>query len=169
MVAHPNAWMTKELFMNWLCHFASSIPSGVSHENRHLLIFDGHGGHIALQTVEATNTMGIDLLTFPTHTTHKLQRLDVSVFGPFKSYFRVERATWMAKNPRLEVKRAELAKLASKAFKRALTPLNIMVGFRQIGIWPLNYDALIHDMACSQAFDIDGHEDADVVNILSLS
>ena len=83
MAAHPNAWMTKELFMNWLCHFASSIPGGVSHENRHLLIFDGHGSHIALQTVEAANTMGIDLLTLPAHTTHRLQPLDVSVFGPF--------------------------------------------------------------------------------------
>ena len=54
--------------------------------------------------------------------------------------------------------------------KRALTPSNIMAGFRRTDIWPLNYDALIHDMACSQAFDIDGQEDANATNnILSLS
>ena len=70
--AHPNAWMTKELFLNWLCHFAAFISSGVLREKKHLVIFDGHGIHIALQTVEATNIMGVDLLTFPTHTTHRL-------------------------------------------------------------------------------------------------
>ena len=66
--------------------------------------------------------------------THRLQSLDVSVFGPFNSYLRAKRASWMEKNPGIEVKRVELVELASKAFKRALTPLNIMVGFRQIDI-----------------------------------
>jgi hypothetical protein len=66
--------------------------------------------------------MGIDLLTLPAHTTHRLQPLDVSVFGPFKSYFRDERVAWMTKNPRIEVKREELVELAGKAFKRSLTP-----------------------------------------------
>ena len=114
--------------------------------------------------------MGIDLLTLPAHTTHRLQLLEVSVFGPFKSYFGAERAAWMEKNPGIEVKREELAELATKTFKRALTPSNIMVGYRWTDIQPLNCDALIHDMACSQAFGNDGQEDTDAINnILSLS
>ena len=32
--------------------------------------------------------------------------LDVSVFGPFKSYFRVKRVAWMEKNPKVELKKA---------------------------------------------------------------
>lgn len=60
----------------------------------------------------------------------------------------------------------ELPELASKAFKRVLTTSNIKARFRRIGIWPINYDALLHDMACSQAFDIHGQEDAD--SMLSL-
>ena len=52
MTTHPNAWMTKELFMNWLYHFVVVVPSGFSPTNRHLLIFYGHGSHIALQIVE---------------------------------------------------------------------------------------------------------------------
>ena len=134
MAAHPHAWMTKELFLNWLTHFSGSIPGGVSPENRHLLVLDGHGSHIAVQTIEEANNLGIDLLTLPAHTTHRLQPLDVSVFGPFKNYFRNEQASWMAKNPGVEFKRVELAELASKAFQRALTPSNIKVGFRRTGI-----------------------------------
>jgi hypothetical protein len=108
MATHPNAWMTKELFMNWLYHFASSVPCGVLHENKHLLFFYGHGSHIVLQTIESTDTMGIDLLILPAHTTHRLQPLDVSVFGPFKSYFRVEIVAHMEKNLGIEVKKVEL-------------------------------------------------------------
>ena len=53
---------------------------------------------MAIQTIEEENNLGIELLTFPTHTTHRLQPLDVSVFGPFKNYFRSKRVAWMEKN-----------------------------------------------------------------------
>jgi len=69
MVAHPHAWMTKYLFLNWIYHFAASIPGGVSLENIHLLVLEGHGSHI-VQTIEEDKSLGIDLLTLPTHTTH---------------------------------------------------------------------------------------------------
>jgi len=134
MAAHTHAWMTKELFLSCLFHFATSGPSGVSPNNRHLLILDGHGRHMDVQTIEEANNLGIDLLTLPAHTTHRLQPVDVSVFGPFNNYFRSGRIVWMAKNPRVEVKMFELAELVSKAFKRALTPSNIKAGFRRTGI-----------------------------------
>lgn len=38
----------------------------------------------------------------------------------------------MAKNPGVEVKRFELAELASKALKMALTPCNIKVGLGEL-------------------------------------
>lgn len=83
-----------------------------------------------MKTIEEENKLGIDLLTLLTHTTHKLHPLDVSVFGPFKTYFRSERASRMVKNPGVEVRMFELLELASRYFKRALTLLNIKVGFR---------------------------------------
>ena len=114
--------------------------------------------------------LGIDLLILLTHTTHKLQRLDVNVFEPLRITLRSEGASWMEMNPGIEVKIFELAEVTSKALKMGLTLSNIKVGFRKIGIWPLNYDILIHDMACSQAFDVHGHENSDVAdNMLSLS
>ena len=65
----------------------------------------------------------------------------------------------MVKNPGVEVKRFEIAELASKSFKRDLTPSNIKAGFRRIGIWPLNYDALMHHTSCSQVFHVYGQEE----------
>lgn len=129
MVAQPHAWMTKELFLNWLYHFSRSVPGGASPTNRHLLIFDGHRSHVALSTIHEAKSLGIDLLTLPAHTSHKLQPLDVSVFSPFKTHFKSERSKWMAKHPHIEIRRTELAELASKAFKLALTSENIIASF----------------------------------------
>jgi hypothetical protein len=58
--------------MNWIYIFSTYVPGGVSPYNKHLLIFNGYGNHVALQTMEEENKMGIDLLTSPTHTTHRL-------------------------------------------------------------------------------------------------
>lgn len=80
MAAHPHAWMIKELFLSWLFHFAALVPSGISPNNRHLLILDGHGNHMVVQTIEEANNLGIDLLTLPTHTAHRLQPLDVRLY-----------------------------------------------------------------------------------------
>lgn len=122
MVAHPHAWMTKELFLNWRCHFVASIPGGVSLENRHLIVLDGHGSHVTVQMIEQSNKLGIDLLTLATNTTHGLQPLYVNLFGPFKIYFKSKQASWMVNNLEAEVKRFELVELACMDFKRALTP-----------------------------------------------
>ena len=67
---------------------------------------------MAIQTIDEENRLCIVLLTLPTHTTHILQPIDVSVFGPFKSYFRGERATWMEMQPEEEVNKFELDELA---------------------------------------------------------
>ncbi|KAH9291752.1 hypothetical protein KI387_043059, partial [Taxus chinensis] len=162
MAAHPSAWMTRELFISWLYHFSKSVPGGVCPENRHLLIFDGHGSHVALSTIEEARRLGIDLLTLPAHTTHRLQPLDVSVFGPFKAYFRSERMQWMCNNKYQEVKRSDLAEIGSRALAKALTPANIRAGFRRTGIWPLDPNALQNDMECSKLYIIeeDANEEA---------
>ena len=57
------------------------------------------------------------------------------------------------------MKRFKLAELASKAFKRDLTPSNIKAGLRRTVIYQLNYDALMHDTGCSQVFHVDGQEE----------
>ena len=52
------------------------------------------------------------------------------MFMHFKCFFRSEREVGMVKNPGREVKGFELAKIASKTFKRALIPSNMKDTFR---------------------------------------
>ena len=63
--------------------------------NRHLLILDGHGSHVGLETMQLAASMGLDIVTIPSHTSHALQPLDVNCFKPFKSAYKKERDTYM--------------------------------------------------------------------------
>ena len=99
MSMQGKAWMTMQLFSAWLEHFKQVVPGGVSPEHRHLLILDGHGSHTAIELVEKARSWGIDIVTLPSHTSHRLQPLDVSIFKPFKTHFKKERALWRLRNP----------------------------------------------------------------------
>jgi hypothetical protein len=89
MSMQPRAWMTSYLFSTWISHFIECVQSigGISTKNRHLLILDGHSSHVTLDIVQEARTVGLDLLTLPSHTFHALQPLDVSIFKPFKTFF----------------------------------------------------------------------------------
>jgi hypothetical protein len=78
------------MFSAWISHFVASIcrVDDISPGAHHLLILDGHNSHIMLNVVHKARSVGLDLVTLPSHTSHALQPLDVSIFKPFKQYFR---------------------------------------------------------------------------------
>ena len=63
-------------------HFVKNIPG---HDNQKvLLILDGHKSHISVGLCEWARDNGIILFYLTPHTSHILQPLDVSCYGPFK-------------------------------------------------------------------------------------
>jgi hypothetical protein len=96
----PRAWMTAYLFSAWISHFVAAIQrtSGISPTQCYLLILDGHNSHITLEVARAAKSVGLDLISLPLHTSHALQPLDVSIFKPFKQFFREYRDFWMSKH-----------------------------------------------------------------------
>ena len=83
MAMQPKAWMTGLLFYCWLDHFLKHITDtwDISTTNRHLLILDGHNSHISIDIVKKALAAGLNLITLPSHTSHILQPLDLSVQG----------------------------------------------------------------------------------------
>jgi hypothetical protein len=71
---------------------------GISSTCCHLLILDGHGSHVTTDVVKTARSVGLDLLTLPSHTLHALQPLDVSCFKPFKQAFCLECDVWTLGN-----------------------------------------------------------------------
>jgi hypothetical protein len=154
MAMQAKAWMTGFLFSSWIAHFVKALENrgGIFPTNRHLLILDGHNSHVTLDVVYKAKQNGLDLLTLPSHTSHRLQPLDCSVFQPFKCAFRGYRDAWTLQNRGRAAQKEDLAEWVSLALERALTPRNIMQGFKGIGIWPLNHEAVVGKMGPFEQF-----------------
>lgn len=50
-----------------------------------LLVLDNHESHIQIEVIRKAKEVGVHLLTFPPHCSHRLQPLDISIYSPFKS------------------------------------------------------------------------------------
>ncbi|KAI5069585.1 hypothetical protein GOP47_0015886 [Adiantum capillus-veneris] len=159
MAMQKKAWMKGELFKAWLQHFDNAITKSIGKDSRHLLILDGHGSHVSLEVVEQAQAAGIDIMTLPTHTSHKLQPLDVSVFKSLKVQFRKERDIWQQRTTSRQASKAELASIVAKAIKTSFTESNIKAGFETTSIWPFNPSAVdFKGMPCNHITLINNSE-----------
>lgn len=154
MSVQPKAWMTNILFQKWMLHFIHSVPElyGISPTSRHLLILDGHKSHVSLDVIRIAKAKGLDLLTFPSHTSHAMQPLDVTCFKPFKQSFRAYRDKWTLDHPGQMPIKDDLAQWVSFALKRALSKENITKGFQVTGIFLLNATAMNSKMGPSEVY-----------------
>ncbi|XP_076439387.1 uncharacterized protein LOC143278438 [Babylonia areolata] len=64
--ASRSGWMTKEIFLECLHHFASFAHRGP--DRKVLLILDNHESHVSLDVVDFCREKNIVLLSFPPHT-----------------------------------------------------------------------------------------------------
>ena len=103
-----------------------------------LLILDNLKAHISLKAVEIAKSNSIVLLTLPPHTSHRMQPLDVTVYGPFKTKYSRAPDGWMRSNSGKTVSIYQIAGLVNEAIMSAVTPRNITSGFRSSGIFPYN-------------------------------
>lgn len=136
--ANPSGWSTEAIFVQFLEHFIKYAKP--STEEPHLLILDNHETHISINCVQKAKDAGVVLLTIPPHTSHKLQPLDRTVYGPFKLYYNHAMNEWMSTpgNDGKPITIYDVAELAGKAYEAAFTPKNITSGFKSTGIVPLN-------------------------------
>ena len=135
-VAHPSGWSNSEIFLQFLDHFTKHVKP--STENRVLLLLDNHDSHITIPAINKAKENGIIMLTFPPHTSHKLQPLDRGVFGPFKKFYNVACNNWMHTNPGKPITIYDVGHLTGVAYPSAFSPSNIQSGFRVAGLYPLN-------------------------------
>ena len=75
-------WMTAHFFKAWIDYFVKHVKTcnGISPLNHHLLILNGHASHVTIDIVKKAWLVGIGLLTFPSHTSHVMQRFDMNCF-----------------------------------------------------------------------------------------
>ena len=105
---------------------------------------DNYNSHITLEGVEIAKNHGLDLLTLPPHCSHKLQPLDVGVFGAFKKFYR-SFCEWHLSHPGDTLSLYYVAGLSNKAFVKSCTLENITSSFRRTGIFSFNSEIFTED------------------------
>jgi hypothetical protein len=129
------AWMNDILGEMW---FRQVFLPNIGNERPQLLILDSHGSHEVLGLLEEAVKENIIVVALPPHTSHHLQPLDKSVFGPFAKAYDRACTELLSENPHLLINKATWPRVFNAAWSKALTKENIVSGFRATGIWPPN-------------------------------
>jgi hypothetical protein len=79
-----NGWSNDVIAFEYFKHFYKHVkPIGVYR----LLVLDGYNSYITFEFKALANEYKIILLYLPAHTTHRLQPLNVKIFGPQSRYY----------------------------------------------------------------------------------
>jgi hypothetical protein len=135
-------WIDSEIFLDWFVnHFLLHIPP----HRPILLLVDGHSSHYHPDVIRKATENHIILFCLPPHTTHLCQPLDRTCFSSLKSAYNQQCQQFLSNNPDQVISRLNFTQIFSRAWTQAMTPANIVMGFRATGVYPLNrYIVLQH-------------------------
>ena len=134
-----SGWITTDLFESWLTdhfliHAVGARPL--------LLLLDGHSTHYQPRVVQDARKKGVVMLCLLPHTTHDAQPFDCGVFSPLKAQWRSVCHQFLQTNPGKIITKFNFTSLFSKAWLQAVTPGNVMAGFKTCGVYPFNPKAI---------------------------
>jgi len=133
---NASGWVTDDEFYIFMEHFIKHVKPSV--KSPILLLLDNHSSHLSIKSLDLAKSNGIVMLSFPPHCSHKLQPLDVSVFGPFKKYLSTVQDGWLRSHPGRTITIYDIPKIVAESLPLAVTGLNIINGFKKTGIFPYN-------------------------------
>lgn len=141
---NSSGWMNEESFKWWLdnCFLphVDKVRSELQIDSPVMLILDGHSSRNNIDVKYYYENYSVTFLFLPSHASHLLQPMDLSVNATYKNYF--------GKNyrhePNLDAqqKREQLLYSSMLALSHALCMDIIMKGFKQAGIVPFNENVL---------------------------
>lgn len=150
--ATPTAWSNEEMFLRFLDHFIAHVKC--SKEERVILLLDNHETHLSIEALDRASDAGIIMVTFPPHCSNKLQPLDLTVYGPLKTFYNQALDDWHLNNSGKTFNIYSVAEVVGTVFPRALSTKNIVSGFKAAGIFPLDRNVFTDDdFLCSSVTD----------------
>ena len=104
-------WITADSYLVFFKRFVEHLPA----ERPVLVVMDSHSSHVTPEAIKLAQDNGIELMTFPAHTTH--------IIG-------------------ISVSRLDFARLVTKACLASFSLSNILSGFRATGLFPVDRTAI---------------------------
>ncbi|XP_041983266.1 uncharacterized protein LOC121736248 [Aricia agestis] len=131
-----NGWTNGAVFLQWLRFFIDTVRPTA--EKKVLLVMDNHESHKYLPALELASKNHVIFVSLAPHTTHRMQPLDLCVYGPLKTYFERSVATFQKTHVGRIINQKDVANLFGTAYLRAATTQNAVSGFEKTGLWPPN-------------------------------
>lgn len=118
-VVSETGWSNQAVFREYLAsYFLKHIPGRDG--QKVLLIVDGHKSHISVGISEGALEKGIVLFILPPHSSHILQPMDVSCFGPFERIYNAECHKFM-RQTQATITKYNICEMASRVYAKALS------------------------------------------------
>jgi hypothetical protein len=129
-----------KISLEWLTRVFDPQSKAIANGRPRMLISDGFGTHETVEVLEfsfAHNNILCRLPSHTSHTSHKLQPCEVSVFAPLKTACRdqVERLNRGGVDT---IRKEHFTYLYQLARDKAFTRRNILAGWAASGLFPLN-------------------------------
>ena len=140
----PNGWISTEAFFSWLANvFYPSVCDKIQFPI--MILMDGHRSHINIAATEFCIDHGIILYCLPPHSSHILQPLDISCFGPIKKLWNSAIDDFKSMH-NIAMNRAHFFPVFDKAWSKASDKKHSVGGFRRAGLVPYNPDAIDYNV-----------------------
>ena len=137
---------TNELATQWLSYFDTWTRDAADGQQC-LLILDGHRTHYSLDFIRyaVQNKITRALLSYPGHTTHLLQPLDIGLFAPLQKAYGTAAHTH-TRETRTGITKKLFFSFYSQAKRISCTRANIKAAWRATGIRPYNPNAILQPL-----------------------
>lgn len=135
-IGNDSGWMTKNDFDKFMAHFIKYANCRKGTPT--LLLLDNHTSHQSLVALKMAIDHDIVVLSFPPHSSHRIQPLDVGVFGPVKKAYNIMVDGWCKSNAGRTFDICQVAGVSAQALNLHASAQNIQNSFQKTGIYPLN-------------------------------
>src|SRR2546423_674838 len=144
--SNESGWTSNYHGVGWIKHFDARTRGNLTSPDEYrLLICDGHDSHISADMVNYCIQNHIDLLLLPSHSSHLMQPLNVTVFEPLKRALSLQ-ISRLLRSGITRIQKAEWLERYIEARERAITRVNILAGWCGAGLFSENMHRILQQL-----------------------
>jgi DDE superfamily endonuclease len=146
----PTGYTNEDIGYQWLTKTFNRVtrPKARNGRDWRLLWVDGHNSHINMRFLDWCHKHRVLVAMFPSHSTHRLQPLDVSCFSPLAIRYSQHLDQWIAKHGGIVgLNQSDFYGLFKLALQEAFTEKNILSAWRRTGLHPFNPAIVLDQLA----------------------
>ncbi len=159
-------WTNDELIYSWLTIVFDRNTRSKARNSRdyRLLFVDEHDSHINMKFLDWCEQNKMLVALYSSHSTHRLQPLNVSLFNPLANYYSQNLNDWIFKSQGLSrISKRDFFDLFWPAYQAAFTSANIKSEWEKTGLLPFNSSQVIKQIK-SDARPVSSHSSSSALS-----